>query len=176
MNESDLAQYFHQLVEHSEWLVSVFGLSMLVVWIKRRRGRFWQSAPASTAGKPSTVKSLFWELDCYLDSEEDSQPHKVFLRSLTPHKATMITTDAALRKGVSFRLDLGPLTSDTSVETPQIGARVIRSKNLGGSPSNFLLSVQFMAEQGAGSPTILRYLSESVDRVTHKPSNQLEVL
>lgn len=177
MSEPDLARFLVNMIgEHWEWLLGFLTILLLIglSWIRgllRRRS----TSNKTQENSSDSVRHLFWQLDCYIDGQ-DQEPRKVFLRSLTPNKATLLVTDTALQKGTSLKIDLSPILDNLEPGADcLVNARISRCTSVGGSPESYLIKVQFTSGRSWAPSAIQRYMNESIHRLQGK-SQQLEVL
>lgn len=179
MSETDLVRLLLvKLDAHTEWFLGFLAILLLMglSWIRQyfRRKHFKKNGHVQQ-DEANSVRQLFLELDCYLEGQ-DHEPRKVFLRSLTPNKATMLTTDSALQKGTAIRVDLSPIFDSVEpMANRLVTARVARCTNVGGSPESFLINVHFTSDRSWAPTAIQKHMNESLHRLPGKPQ-QLEVL
>ncbi|MFW7378110.1 MAG: hypothetical protein ACOH5I_04835 [Oligoflexus sp.] len=179
MSETDLVRLLLvKLDAHTEWFLGFLAILLLMglSWVRQyfRRKHFKKNGQVQP-DETDSVRQLFLELDCYLEGQ-DHEPRKVFLRSLTPNKATMLTTDTALQKGTALRVDLSPIFDSHDADTSQlVTARVARCTSVGGSPESFLINVHFTSSRSWAPTAIQKHMNESLHRLQGK-TQQLEVL
>jgi len=180
MGESDLVRFLLDKIDvHGFWFIGFLAILVLIglSWIRQYyRRRDTKNGKGHVDDLQDSVRQLFLELDCFLEGPEQ-EPRKVFLRSLTPDKATMLTTDSALQKGTMLKIDFSPILGAQDTESNRLAhARISRCRSVGGSPESFLINVQFISSGRSWAPlAIQRHMNESIDRLHGKPP-QLEVL
>lgn len=82
-----------------------------------------------------------------------------YLRSVTPHHATLIAPHESVPKGTL--LDLALPVGDGKNSKIGILGKVVRSSSLGGEPESWLINIQFLEKNVPNSTAIVEYFNNA---------------